>query len=85
MPRLSAPSFEQGGAGVHRPGGHQHLGDKDLIGAEFDTHPIHAGQQALGQDILGGETLLQRLLDVLHDQLLFAFFQGVADFDQNTH
>ena len=80
-PLLSQQGLEQSRTGVHGPGSHQHLGHKDLVSAEFDPHPVHAGQQPFGQDLLGGVALLQCLLDILDYQFFLALFQGVADFN----
>ena len=48
-------------------GRHQNLGDKDLVVLEFAADDVHAGQQAVLQNVLGGDPFVNGLLNKLFD------------------
>ena len=62
-----------GHAGLHGARRHQHLGHENNVVAELDAHDGHSGNQAIVQNGVGVEPVVQRLLgqpvhlDVLAD------------------
>ena len=56
---------QDGDAGLHGPGGDQHLGDVELVAGELRPHDVHGGDQPLVQDLLGIRPPVQGLLGPL--------------------
>jgi hypothetical protein len=70
-PRLDAGlgqvGLELGQPGVHGPGGHEDLGDEDLVVLELDAEALHPGDEPLVQDLRGRHPGGERLVDERFD------------------
>ena len=72
---LRHQGLQQGGAHVHGAGRHQHLRHEHLVVLELLANHVHAAQQALVQDLLYRNALVNGLLNQLFHDLRFAALQ----------
>ncbi len=70
---------------AHGAGRHEHLGDEDLVGAEFVADDAHGADQTLVEDLGGIATLLESPLDERRDLLALAALNGRGDVFENGH
>ena len=77
---LGQVGLEQLRTHVHGTCRHQNLRDKDLVGLETTADHVHTGQQAILQDLLSGDALLQCLGNQRLDELCTALLHGFRNF-----
>jgi hypothetical protein len=63
--------------GLHRVGGQKHFGDEQDAVAEIVAHDLHAGDQRLGQHVIGLPAALEQDVRALDDFLLEAVIEVV--------
>ena len=76
--RLGQQRLENGHAGLHGPGGNQHLGNVETVVFEILSNDAHSGNEAFLEDVIDVEPLFEGLLSHLPDGICFTYIEQVV-------
>ena len=77
--------LQQSRAHIHGPGRDQHVGHEDLVVLKLLAHHGHTGHEALGEDVVGRDALVDALLHQRGHGLGVALLQARGNVVENAH